>query len=306
MMTFLCRRILQLIPVLWGVATLVFFLLHLVPGDPVDIMLGDSALPASKEILREQLNLNKPLGEQYILYWKGLLKGDLGKSLLSHQPVSQLLWERIPATMELALCSLFLAIIFSIPLGVLMAVFKNSIFDSVATVFSLLFVSMPNFWLGPLLVLFFSFQLGWFPISERTGILSYVLPSITLGLSMAAILSRMTRASFLDVLSQEYITTAHAKGLHPIKVYMKHGLRNGLIPVITILGLQLGSLLAGTIITETIFDWPGVGELLYRGIQSRDYPTVQGCVLFIAFLFVMANTLADIAYTVVNPKIRLE
>lgn len=306
MIVFLARRFLQLIPVLWGVATLVFFLIHMVPGDPVDIMLGDSALPASRELLREQLNLDKPLMEQYFVYWQGLLQGDLGVSLLSRRPVIDSIVERLPATLELALLSIFVAIVVAIPIGVLSAVLKYSWFDRASIGFSLIGVSMPNFWLGPLLVLLFSIHLGWFPVSERTDLSSYVLPALTLGLSLAAILSRMTRASLLDVLSQDYIQTAKSKGLSDFLVYMKHGLKNGLIPVITILGLQLGSLMAGTVITETIFDWPGIGELLFRGIQSRDYPLVQGCVLVIACAYVFANTLADIAYSIANPRIRLE
>ncbi len=306
MIVFLIRRFFQLIPVMWGVATLVFFLIHMVPGDPVDIMLGDSALPASREMLRSQLNLDRPLMEQYVVYWKGLLQGDLGVSLLSRRSVSEVIWERLPATVELALLSILIAIVIAIPIGVASAVMKYTWFDRASIGFSLLGVSMPNFWLGPLLVLFFSIHLGWFPVSERGGISSYILPSVTLGLSLAAILSRMTRASLLDVLSQDYIMTAKSKGLSNLYVYMKHALKNSLIPVITILGLQLGSLMAGTVITETIFDWPGIGELLFRGIQSRDYPLVQGCVLVIAAAYVLANTLADIAYSVANPRIRLE
>ena len=306
MIVFLGKRIIQLIPVMWGVATLVFFLIHFVPGDPIDIMLGDSALPASREILRKQLNLDKPLLVQYKDYWINLVQGDLGQSLLSRRSVTTLIIERLPATIELAVLGVFVAIILAIPIGVLCAVWKGTVFDRVTMALSLLGVSMPNFWLGPLLVLLFSIELNIFPVSERTGFSSYVLPAFTLGLSMAAILSRLTRASMLDVLSQDYITTARSKGLSNTIVYMKHALRNSLIPVITILGLQLGALLAGTVITETIFDWPGIGELLYRAIQSRDYPLVQGCVLTIAITFVMANTLADIAYTVVNPRIKLE
>jgi len=291
---------------MWGVATLVFFLIHMVPGDPVDIMLGESALPASRDILRAQLNLDKPILEQYIMYWKGIFTGDLGESLLSRKPVAKMILERIPASMELAAFSIFLAIIFAIPIGVFSAVLKNSWFDRISMTLSLIGVSMPNFWLGPILVLIFSIQFNLFPVSERSDFSSYILPAFTLGLSLAAILARLTRASILDVLTQDYIITAKSKGLSNFTVYMKHALKNGLIPVITILGLQLGTLMAGAVITETIFDWPGIGELLFRAIQSRDYPLVQGCVLIISVFYVFANTMADIAYTAVNPQIKLE
>ena len=306
MIPFLIRRILQLIPVLWGVGTLVFFFLFLVPGDPIDIMLGVSALPARKETLRAQLGLDQPLGTQYKKFWVGVLQGDLGESLLSKRPVAQLIRERLPATLELAFLSVLIALLIALPLGVAAAVRKGSLFDRFAIFFSLLGVSLPTFWLGPILVLIFSIGLGLFPVSERTGWESYVLPSFTLGLALSAILMRMTRASLLDVLGQDYVQTARAKGLSEFRVQWKHALRNALIPVITILSLQLGALLSGTVITETIFDWPGLGELLYRAIQARDYPLVQGCVLVIACLYVLVNLAADFAYTLVNPQVRLE
>lgn len=306
MAVFIVKRILQLIPVMWGVATLVFFLLHFIPGDPVDIMLGDSALPASRDLLRSQLNLDKPILEQYLHYWEGIFTGDMGNSLHSQQPVLQAIADRLPATMELAILSIIMAVLISIPIGVLSAIWKKSLFDRIAMTSSLVGVAMPNFWLGTLLVLVFSVQLGIFPVSERSGFSSYILPAFTLGFSMAAILSRLTRASLLEVLSQDYIVTAQSKGLSNFIVYMKHALRNALIPVITILALQFGSVMTGTVITETIFDWPGIGELLYRAIRSRDYPLVQGCVLVIAFMFVFVNAIADIAYSVVDPKVKLE
>ena len=306
MAVFIVKRILQLIPVMWGVATLVFFLLHFIPGDPVDIMLGESALPASRDLLRSQLNLDKPILEQYLHYWEGIFTGDMGSSLQSQQPVLQAIADRLPATMELALLSMIMAILISIPIGVLSAIWKKSLFDRLAMTSSLIGVAMPNFWFATLLVLVFSVHLGIFPVSERSDFSSYILPAFTLGFSMAAILSRLTRASLLEVLSQDYIVTARSKGLSNFIVYMKHALRNALIPVITILALQFGSVMTGTVITETIFDWPGIGELLYRAIQSRDYPLVQGCVLVIAFMFVFVNAIADIAYNVIDPKVKLE
>lgn len=306
MMVFAVKRLLQLIPVLWGVGTLVFFLLHFVPGDPVDIMLGDSALPASKDALREQLGLNAPLGTQYLRFWQGVVRGDLGVSILSQRPVTELIGERLPATFELAGLAILVAISVAVPLGVAAAVWKRTLFDRVAIIVSLLGVSLPTFWLGPLFVLFFSIELGLLPVSERGGWETYILPALTLGISLSAILMRMTRASMLDVLTQDYIQTARAKGIPDLKVYMKHALKNGLIPVITILGLQLGTLMSGAVITETIFDWPGIGELLFRAIQARDYPLVQGCVLTVACVYVFANSAADIAYSIANPQVRLE
>lgn len=306
MMAFLARRILQLIPVLWGVGTLVFFLLHLVPGDPIDIMLGENAMPANKEALRKSLNLDLPLSKQYVLFWKSAVQGNLGESFLAKKPVKDMIWERLSATFSLALVTLAWAILVSIPLGVISAAWKNSIFDRLVLLFTILGVSFPTFWIGPLFMLLFSVHLGWFPVSEKTGASSYFLPSLTLGLGLAAILTRMTRTTMAEVLSHEYITTARSKGLSSTSIYMKHALKNALIPIITLIGLQLGSLLAGAVITETIFDWPGLGELVYRGIQSRDFPVVQGCVLVIAFTYVFANTLADLAYSIANPRIALK
>lgn len=306
MPAFLLRRLAQLLPVLWGVGTLVFLLLHFVPGDPVEIMLGENALPASKETLRKNLGLDRPLPEQYLHFWGSVARGDLGTSLTSRKPVSSLIAERLPGTFALAAAALAWAIAVAIPLGVAAAAFRRSAFDRAVLLFSILGVSMPSFWVGPLLMLLFSVHLGWLPVSEREGFASYILPALTLGLGLTAILTRMTRATMVEALTQDYITTARSKGLGWAAVHMKHALKNALIPVITLLGLQLGSLLAGAVITETIFDWPGVGELIFRGIQSRDFPLVQGCVLVIATTYLLANTLADIAYSAANPRIELK
>ncbi|HEY8278602.1 MAG TPA: ABC transporter permease [Bdellovibrionota bacterium] len=305
MLVFLGRRILQTIPVVWGVGTMVFLLLHIVPGDPVEIMLGENALPANKEALRAQLNLDKPLGVQYAIFWKGVLTGDLGSSFVSKRPVSALIAERFPLTLQLAASALAWALLLSIPLGVLAAALRDGIFDRLVLGFSILGAAMPNFWLGPLLMLFFSVHLGWFPVTGRDGPSNYILPSITLGLGLACVLTRMVRTTMAEVLRQDYMTTARSKGLDWAPLYLKHALKNALIPVITILGLNLASLLAGAVITETIFDWGGLGELVYRGIQSRDFPVVQGCVLMIAATYVAANTLADIAYTYANPRVEV-
>jgi peptide/nickel transport system permease protein len=284
----------------------VFLLLHIVPGDPVEIMLGENALPVNKEALRAQLHLDQPLITQYGTFWKSVLHGDLGNSFVSKRPVSALVYERAPATFHLALCALVAAILIAVPLGVLSASFRDGIFDHGVLAFSMVGAAMPNFWLGPLLMLLFSVKLGWLPVTGNDGPSNYVLPSITLGLGMSCILTRMVRTTMAEVLKQDYITTARAKGLSWAPIHLKHALKNALIPTITILGLQLGGLLAGAVITETIFDWPGLGELVFRGIQSRDFPLVQGCLLVIAATYVIANTLADIAYTLANPRLEAQ
>ncbi len=298
------RRILQALPVLWGAATLVFFLLHAVPGDPVELMLGESAQPANKAAIRASLNLDQPLLVQYGRFWQGVVKGDLGNSILSRKPVSAMIWERLPATAALAGVALLVSILIAVPLGVMAAAKQGSWFDQLLLFFSTLGVSFPNFWLGPLLVLLFSVHLGLFPVSEMHGPASFVLPAITLGLALASILMRMTRASMLEVLTENYITVAEARGIGKVRILFKHALKNAMIPIITVIGLHLGGLLSGAVITETIFDWPGIGELFFRGIQSRDYPLVQGCVLVIACTYVLANLLADIGYQWANPRLR--
>lgn len=276
------------------------------PGDPVDIMLGEAAQPANKELLRATLHLDQPIGKQYLMFWQGILRGDLGESFLSRRPVSELIAERIPGTALLAIFSLVIAILISIPIGIIAAAKKNGWLDRSVLFLTTLGISFPNFWLGPLLVLLFSIQLGWLPVSEMQGPLSFVLPVITLGIGLASILIRMTRASMLETLRENYITVAKARGLSQTSILFKHALRNALVPIITVIGLQLGGLLSGTVITETIFDWPGIGELLFRAIQSRDYPLVQGCVLVIACTYVFSSLIADLAYQLANPRMREE
>lgn len=306
MSLFLIRRILLSLPVIWGAGTLVFLLLHAVPGDPVDLMLGESALPANREQLRLELHLDRPLVEQYLLFWKNAASGHLGNSIVLKKPVAALIAERIPGTVSLALLALASALLVGIPLGVVSAALKGSWFDRSLLFLSTAAFSIPNFWLGPLLMMGFSLHLGWFPVSERAGLSSYALPTATLSISMAAVLLRITRTSMLDVLRQTYITAAEAKGVGSVRLWFRHALKNALIPVISVVGLQLGGLLGGVVITETIFDWPGLGELLFRGIQGRDYPLVQSCVLLIATTYVMVNTLTDLAYRWANPRTELE
>ena len=301
---FIFRRLLLLIPILFGVVTLVFFLIHMIPGDPVDIMLGENASSVDKESLRKELHLNEPIGRQYLQFLSRLGQGDLGRSIHSHRPVFSTILKRYPNTMELALFAMIVASLIAFPLGIMAALKQHSLFDSLSILFALLGVSLPNFWLGPILILLFSVELNLFPVSGKEGYLDFVLPGITLGLGMAAILTRMIRSSLLEVKNREFILCARAKGLRESVVTVKHAMRNAMIPVITILGLQFGALLAGSIITETIFSWPGIGRLTIQAINSRDYPLVQGCVLFIALSYVFINLGTDLLYAWVDPRIK--
>ncbi len=304
MRRYLLRRIALLIPVLWGVATLVFVVTNIIPGDPVDLMLGETARPAQREVLRKALGLDRPLIVRYGDYLAGLLRGDLGTSIHKKRTVAQLLAERIPASAELTAAALAIALAIALPLGIVAARRAGSLTDLGAGVLAVFGASIPVFWLGPLLIIFFSINLGWLPVSGRTGLLSLVLPAVTLGTALSAILMRLTRSCLLEVLPQDYLSTARAKGLTERRVLWLHALRNACLPLITILSLQLGALLSGAIITETVFAWPGVGRLTIQAISARDYPLVQGCVLFIAFVYVAGNLLADIAYAWLDPRVR--
>jgi ABC-type dipeptide/oligopeptide/nickel transport system permease component len=290
--------------VVLGVCTLVFLLIHLVPGDPVEAMLGEGARPADRAALTAALGLDRPLGEQYLSYLARLARLDLGRSFIYQRPVADLLAERLPATLILAAVALGLALLLAVPLGVLAACRRGRALDGVAMGFSLFGSSIPNFWLGPLLILVFSLWLGWTPVSGREGAASLALPALTLGTSLAAILARMVRSSVLEVLGDDYIRTARAKGLSPAAVLWGHALRNAWLPVLTLVGLQLGGLLGGAVITETVFAWPGLGSLLVEAIQGRDYPVVQGCVLLVSLGYVLVNTGTDLIYAWADPRIR--
>jgi peptide/nickel transport system permease protein len=300
---YVIRRLALLLPTLLGAVTLVFFLIHTVPGDPVEVMLGETAAAADKEALRRSLGLDQPLFSQYGNFLAGLVTGDLGRSLHEQASVAGLIWARLAATFELALFALVLAVLMSFPLGFLAAKRPGTLQDRGALFFSLFGLSMPNFWLGPLLMILFSIQLGWLPVSGRGGPAHLILPALTLGMGMAAILTRILRASLLRIWQEDYIRTARAKGLNETLVWLKHALRNALLPVITIMSLQFGSLLAGAVVTETIFSWPGIGRLTVQAIQTRDYPLVQGCVLMIALSYIVVNFAADIFYRMVDPRI---
>jgi len=305
MLTFILHRLLGALLVIFGVISIVFLLIHMIPGDPVEIMLGESASTADREALRIALGLNQPLQVQFQHYLSGLLHLDMGTSIHFRRPVTDLLIERLPATATLAAVTLLLTVIMALPLGIMAAVRRDSLWDTGAMSFSMLGVSIPNFWLGPILILVFSLWLGWFPVSGHSGPGSVVLPALTLSTGLIAVLSRMVRSSMLEVLGEDYMRTAKAKGMPPQRVILHHGLRNALLPVITLLGLQLGALLAGAVITETVFSWPGVGLLTIESIQSRDYPVVQACVLLISITYVLVNLLTDLAYAWIDPRIRL-
>lgn len=302
---FLVSRLFSAVIVVAGVCILVFLFIHLVPGDPVDVMLGEAALPADREALRHALGLDLSLPVQFWRYVSGLAHLDLGTSLRSHLPVAAILPPRIAATAELAGAGLAVAVIIAVPLGIVAALKRGSIWDMAAMGVSVMGISIPNFWFGPLLVLVFSVGLGWLPVSGREGALSIVLPALTLGTGLAAILSRMVRASLLEVLGEDYVRTAYAKGLRRRDVVLRHAMPNALLPVLTVLGLQLGALLGGTVITEVIFAWPGMGQLTVDAIQTRDYPVLQACVLLISLGYVVVNTLTDVLYAWFDPRIRL-
>ncbi|RMH35767.1 MAG: ABC transporter permease [Nitrospirae bacterium] len=306
MMLYLLRRLAAVIPIMFGLACLVFFLLHLIPGDPVEVMLGEAAHPAEKEALRRALGLHLPLHTQLWHYVQGLVMFDFGTSIFSGRPILDILLERLPATIELGVAALAVAVMMAVPFGVLAAVRHKTVIDFGAMGFSLLGMSIPNFWLGPLLILIGAVWLGWFPVSGREGWRSLILPALTLGVSMAAILSRMVRSSLLEVIREDYIRTARAKGLAEWTVIVRHGLRTALLPVLTLLGLQLGALLSGAVITETIFAWPGIGSLTVEAIQRRDYPVVQAAVLWISFLYVVVNAFTDVLYAWLDPRVRTE
>lgn len=300
------RRLLTLIPVVFGVVTAVFFMIHLIPGDPVAQMLGENARPEDIASLRSQLGLDRPVLAQYYHFWVDLLRGNLGESIYHRSPVIELILERLPNTALLAAAALLVSIVIAFPLGILSALNQRKWIDYFSLGFSILGISMPVFWLGPLLIIVFAVQLHWLPVVGAGTWKHIILPSITLGLGLAAITTRMIRSSMIEVMSQDYIRTAFAKGLDKTRVIWSQALKNVMIPVITIMGLQLGALFGGTIITEVVFSYPGVGRLLILGILRRDYPLVQGTILIIALSYIIVNWITDIVYSRVDPRIRLK
>jgi peptide/nickel transport system permease protein len=306
MARYLIRRLLLTIPVILGVATLVFALIHLVPGDPAQAMLGEAAPQAEVLKLRHALGLDQPLLTQYRTYMTGLARGNLGTSFRYNGPVTAQIRDRFPNTATLAVAAMLFAILFAIPLGILAAVFQGTTIDHAAMTIALAGISMPNFWLGPLLAIVFSVRLGWLPVSGTGGLSHLVLPAVTLGAALSAILARMTRASLLEELRELYVLAARARGVSGVRAVVRHAFRNSLIPIVTIIGLQFGAVLTGTIITETIFAWPGIGRLLIQAISFRDYPLVQGCILFISITYVAMNLLIDLTYGLLDPRIRYD
>jgi ABC-type dipeptide/oligopeptide/nickel transport system permease component len=304
------RRILFTLPVIWVVVSVVFFLIHLVPGDPIVQMLGEGASAADISALRHAYGFDAPLSQQYVHYWRGILHGDLGQSLRLHDSVMHLVLQRYPYTLALTLAALVIGIAFSVPAGIVSALHPNRWQDRTLGVVSLVGLSFPNFALGPILILIFSIYFGWLPVSTAgTGgvgdfLVHLILPAITLGLGLAAILTRMVRTAMLEELGQDYIRTARAKGLSEHTIVYRHALRNALIPILTVIGLQFGSLLSGAIVTETIFSWPGIGRLTISAISNRDYALVQGCILAVGLTYVAINLLTDVAYTIANPRMR--
>jgi len=307
MAQYIIRRLLQLIPITLGIMTLIFSLIHMIPGDPAVQIAGEGARPEDVIAIRKALGLDQPLWSQYVHYLGRLAHGDLGVSFRTSTPVAKEIMLRYPATMELAFGAMFVAILVAFPLGMISAIYRNSWIDNVARFFALIGVSMPSFWFGPLLIIAFAINHTWFPVSGRDeGLRSLVLPAVTMGLALSAILTRMIRVSVAEELNQLYMTTAIAKGVTRIKAILRHALKNAMIPVITVLALQFGSLLTGAIITEQIFSWPGLGRLLITSINTRDYPQVQASILVIALTYILVNFISDLLYAVVDPRIKLE
>ena len=306
MIRYVSVRILLTLPALWLILTLVFLLAHIIPGDPVQQMLGEGARVEDLQQLRHSLGLDRPVPAQYAHYLVGLFHGDLGQSFRFQEPVARVVFSHYPATLELAVFGLLVCVAIGIPAGLFAAARRGTPADHAVGVFTLFGLSVPNFALGPVLILVFSVILGWLPVSGRGGPAHLILPAITLGGALAAILTRMVRASVIEELSSDYVRTARAKGLSESQVLFRHAFRNAFIPILTILGLQFGTLLAGAIVTETIFSWPGIGRLAVQAISARDYPLLQGCILLIAVSYVAVNLLTDVIYALVDPRVRLE
>jgi ABC-type dipeptide/oligopeptide/nickel transport system permease component len=306
MIRYISFRLLLALPALWLIVTMVFMLAHIVPGDPVAQMLGEGARADDLQQLRHMLGLDLPIPVQYGRYLAGVVHGNLGESFRFQQPVLQVVISHYPATLELAFVALLVCAGIGIPAGLMAAQRRGTSTDHAIGVLTLFGLSVPNFALGPVLILVFSVMLGWLPVSGRGGPLHLILPAVTLGAALAAILTRMVRTSVIEELSSDYVRTARAKGLSESAVLFRHALRNALIPIITILGLQFGTLLAGTIVTESIFSWPGIGRLAVQAISARDYPLLQGCILMIAVSYVLVNLLTDLVYAFVDPRVRFE
>lgn len=306
MLIYVLRRLLQMIPVMLGVTIVVFLIMQLVPGDPARMLAGEGASPDQIAAIRESLGLNKPLIQQYFTYLSHVVQGDLGKSIVTNSPVLEEILVRLPTTVELAVASILVAVTLGLLAGIVSATKQNSWADMSIMVVALIGVSMPSFWMGLMLMYYFSVELGWFPVAGWGSMAHVVLPAITLGSGGAAIIARMTRASMLEVIRQDYIRTARAKGVSEFKIIFKHALKNALIPIITVVGLQFGALLGGTVLTESVFAINGVGQLIINAIRTRDLPMVQGTVLMISIIFMLVNMGVDILYRAVNKRVDLD
>ncbi len=307
MFRFILKRLLALIPVLIGVTFIVFMIMHFSPGDPAAIKLGSDATPENVEKLREEMGLNDPFLVQYGRYMWKLIHGDLGESFVSGKPVAEEIFARFPYTVVLAIASVLLALVLAIPIGIVSATKQYSLLDNISTVAALLGISMPSFWLGLLLILLFAVKLGWLPPGGvDNGILSLIMPAITLALASMATITRTTRSSMLEVIRQDYIRTARAKGVPHKTVIMKHALRNALIPTVTVSGIEMGALLGGALLTETIFSWPGIGRLTVDSIQSKNTPVVLGCLVVFAICFSIVNLIVDLLYAFIDPRIKAQ
>ena len=304
MLKYIIRKLLLMIPVLIGLTIFIFLILHLAPGEPVDLIVGPNATPEVYENVKESLGLNKSLPTQYFIFLKNLLKGDLGRSILQNRPVSELILERFPVTFKLGILSLLLSFAIAVPIGVIAAINRNTYLDYLSMTGALIGISMPTFWFALVLLYFFAYRLGWFPISGYGTVQHLILPVITVGLTDAAVTARMVRSSMLEVIGQDYVRTARAKGVHENIVMGKHALKNALIPVSTLLGMRVGWIFGGSVILETVFSIPGIGRLIVDGIFSRDYPVVQGSILVLAASVLVGNLIADILYAVVDPRIK--
>ncbi len=305
-MRYLLKRFLIAFFSLWSVFTIVFFIIHLIPGDPVELMLGEGAQQGDIEKMRDELGLNKPIVEQYISYSKNIINGSLGKSIIRHKKISKIIGERLLSTVKLAIGGILVAMLLSFPLGILSSYKEGSLIDKLSTGISVLGIAIPNFVLGPLLIIIFSIKLNLLPVAGEQGFLSLVLPSITLGTGLAAILTRIIKTSLEEEKNKEYIDTLKIIGFSQKRIWVFHILKNAMIPIITILALQFGALLTGTIITETVFSWQGIGTLLIDSIRQRDYPLIEGLIIFISFIYISSNLFADILYTFIDPRIRLK
>ncbi|MDI3341128.1 MAG: ABC transporter permease [Sphaerobacter sp.] len=303
--TYVVRRILASFFVIFGLITVVFFLMRLLPGDPVSLMMTEFAAAAEDmERIREQLGLNDPILVQYVRYLGNLVQGDLGESVFTHRAVSAQVLSQLPATLELAVASTLIGVVFGVVTGIFAAAWRDSIFDRLSMLVSLFFISMPSFWVGLLFIYVFALHLGWFPVAGTGGLSHLVLPAVALGMRPIAVLSRVVRTSMLEVLRQDFVQTARAKGVLERRILFGHALRNVLIPVITLIGIQFGYALGGSVIIETVFGRQGIGQLAVGAVQKHDYPLVQGTVLFIGIVFVFANLIVDLLYGIIDPRIR--